>query len=110
MPFNSLLRELKEKVKPTPVRAIETVKSMKISNRVHRRLMKRGVTLAMVENTFSHGVIDARIRLFTSTSSKGRRLLCDHERQNKTVLKRYSGVSIRYTLFPLRLVDAYLNV
>ena len=110
LPFNSMLRELKDKVKLVPAGATWRMRNMKISNRVHRRLMKRGVTPAMVEDTFHHGVIDARCCLSTSTPSGGRRLLRDHERQNKTVLKRCNGVSIRYTESPLRLVDAYLNI
>lgn len=107
LPFNSLLRELKAKVKRIPA-TTGVVQRMNISARVHRRATKRGVTRWMIENAFYHGQIDARRRLSTSTPTGGRRLLGEHGRC-RTVLKRYKGVSIRYTLSPLRLVDAYLD-
>jgi hypothetical protein len=108
LPFNTLLRELKAKVKRIPAVTTPTVQRMGISARVNRRITKRGVTREMIENTFYHGQIDARRRLSTSTPTGGRRLLGKHETRRETVLKRYKGVSIRYTLSPLRLVDAYL--
>jgi hypothetical protein len=90
LPFNTMLRELKDTVKTFH----NSKPKLRISKRVRKKLDRRYIWDEQLRVVISHGKVQQQKQHTTSTRT-GRRLLADHERK-KTTLKQYKTLRVRY--------------
>lgn len=93
LPFNSLMREIRKVV---PKYEEKTRSRLVISKKMRRKLDRRFITTQDIRIAIAKGHSRNAHKERTTTSTPcGRRLLTEHEKQRKTVLKQYYGTACK---------------
>lgn len=97
LPFNTMLRELRDTVKTfhTPESERTTPRHLIISRKVRTKLQKHSISAQQLCLAISKGVVrkERKRRTTTSTPGGGERLLAPHELERKTIVRDYYEVS-----------------